>query len=231
MSTHLRQVYATTWKALLRRRFTIAILVVLPLVLYFARDGVGQSVRALLFGITWSTTTVAFYSTMSARNNEPLQRLAGATIPALILGRTTALVAGGAILATLYFLLVMLQLDVNAAQWVLVGYLCAAIVGACIGSAIGLLVKREVDGVLLIFMLAGLQIVSDPNGLLGQALPYWSTMEIVTFAVDGPAAASPGLGLAHAAVLAAIGLSVTLLLTRRRLPAQRTLQVQRLTHT
>ena len=50
---------AMTLRALLRRRLTVAILVLLPVALYLAsHDAVGRSVRSFVFGISWAVSTV-----------------------------------------------------------------------------------------------------------------------------------------------------------------------------
>ena len=74
-----------TVRGLLRRRVAMAILVVLPLLLYVARhDHVGQSIRGLLFGVSWAVTTVAYFAATANRDAEPRLCLAGWTWPKLV---------------------------------------------------------------------------------------------------------------------------------------------------
>ena len=52
-----------TLRALLRRRTVLLVMVALPLVFYLVRrDAVGQSVRSLLFGVSWAISTVAYFA-------------------------------------------------------------------------------------------------------------------------------------------------------------------------
>ena len=67
------QLHATmALRALLRRRLALLVLLLFPLVLYGAAyDALGRSVRALVFGISWAMSTVAFFATISAREIDP----------------------------------------------------------------------------------------------------------------------------------------------------------------
>ena len=74
---------------------------------------------------------------------------------------------------------------------------CTAV---AVGTALGALVRREQDGALLLFIVAGLQFIANPPTLLAHVLPFWSTRELGTWAIDGPQAASITAALAHAGV-------------------------------
>lgn len=60
-----------TLRGLLRRRLSLALLVLLPLAFFAARhDHVGQSVRFLLVGMAWAVSTVAFFAATAASTVE-----------------------------------------------------------------------------------------------------------------------------------------------------------------
>lgn len=64
--------------ALARRRLTMLILVLLPVVFsQVVGDSVGRSLRAPVFGISWAVSTAAFFTTVAAREVEPRLKLAG----------------------------------------------------------------------------------------------------------------------------------------------------------
>jgi hypothetical protein len=48
------------------------------------------------------------------------------------------------------------------------------------GTALGAMARREQDGALLLFIVAGLQFIADPPTLLAHLLPFWSTRELAT---------------------------------------------------
>ena len=58
--------------------------------------------------------------------------------------------------------------------------------------------KRELEGALALFIIAGLQFMADPPTLIAHLLPFWSTRELGTWAIDGPDAASLAAALTHA---------------------------------
>ncbi|HWK28204.1 MAG TPA: hypothetical protein VNS09_16685 [Solirubrobacter sp.] len=82
------------------------------------------------------------------------------------------------------------------------------------GSALGAVARREQDGALALFIVAGLQFIADPPTLLAHVLPFWSTRELATWAVDGTG--SPAAGLAHAAATVAVCALVSVPLRARR---------------
>ena len=198
-----------TLRGLLRRRISIAVLVLLPLALYVVSgDTVGRSVRALVFGLTWAVGTVAFFATVAGRELEPRLAMAGWTRRRLRSARTAALLAVALVIALGFWALVAVDQAVRSVPWVGGAMLVTAVVAVAIGVAVGALVPTEMEGTLVLFFLAGLQAVTDPAAGWAVALPFWSSRELTTYAVDGPAAASWAAGLGHA--MAVIGAAVML---------------------
>ncbi len=72
---------------------------------------------------------------------------------------------------------------------------------AWIGTALGTYVKAEMEATLLLFFLSGLQAVVNPFDGYSRRLPFWSSRELGTSAIDGPNAGSLTDGLTHAAVV------------------------------
>jgi hypothetical protein len=201
-----------TLRALLRRRLTIAILVMLPLALYLAsHDAVGRSVRALVFGISWAVSTVAYFATTSARELEPRLRLAGRGAPALVTSRITALVLGALALCALFWAIVAVDQPVRSPAGVALDFAVTAAVAVAFGTAVGTIFTRELEGTLVLFVFAGLQAIADPFDSWSRLLPFWSSRELGTYAIDGPAHGSLGEGLVHAAaviVICAAGVAI-----------------------
>jgi hypothetical protein len=188
-----------TLRGLARRRASIALLFALPLLFYVARHELpGQSIRFLAIGLAWAVGTIALFAALAARASEPRLRITGWSAPALIAGRVAGLLAVALALACVYCLLI--ALDAQAERLLAVGLMLA--VSACTavaaGTALGAVARREQDGALLLFIVAGLQFIADPPTLLAHLLPFWSTRELATWAID--ATGSPTAALAHAAV-------------------------------
>ncbi len=211
-----------TVRGLLRRRLPVAVLVLLPVALYLAsHDTVGRSVRALVFGISWAVSTVALFSTLAARELEPGLWLAGHRRRELTAGRTAGLLALALVLSAGFWAMVALDQPVRSIGAVALDFAVTAVVAVAFGSAVGALVKAELEGALVLFLFAGLQAVANPFDGWTRALPFWSSRELGTWAVDGPAQGSLAGGSLHAVATVVVCLAATVLGTwgRRRLPS------------
>ena len=204
---------SATVRSVLRRRLAVGILVVMPVAFYFiTHDTVGRSVRALAFGVSWAVSTVAFFATVSAREVEPRLRLAGWRQVELLIGRLTGLCAMVVVMTVAFGTLVGLDQEVRSVPAVFVDFAVTGAVAVAVGAAVGTLIGKEMEGTLVLFFLAGLQAIANPFDVWSRALPFWSSRELGTWAVDGPAIGSWPQGALHALVVivacaVAIGLS------------------------
>lgn len=208
--------------ALLRRRPPVAVLVLLPVALYLAsHDTVGRSVRALVFGISWAVSTVALFATLAAREVEPGLWLAGRTRLELAAGRSAGLLTLALLLSAGFWAVVALDHPVRSVGAVALDFAVTAAVAVAFGSAVGALVNAELEGALVLFLFAGLQAVANPFDAWTRALPFWSSREIGTWAIDGPNQGSLADGALHAAAVVALCLAAAAVGTwwRRRLPS------------
>ncbi len=207
-----------TLRGLVRRRGTLALLIALPLLFYVARHSLaGQSVRFLAVGLAWATSTLALFAALAARTTEPRLRVGGWSWGALLAGRVAALLAVALTLAVGYFALIAADRQVDRVLAVGAMLVVTAATAVATGTALGAVARREQDGALLLFIVAGLQFIADPPTLLAHLLPYWSTRELATWAVDR--AGDPGAALAHAAATIALCAAITVAWTPRRAPA------------
>lgn len=194
-----------TVRGLLRRRGSLVLMVALPLAFYVARhELVGQSIRFLAFGLAWAVSTLALFAALDARQTEARLLVSGWTRPALVGGRVLALLGIGLALTLTYLLLILLD-DRPVANQSALGLLlgATAVIAVALGSMLGVLVTRELEGALALFIIAGLQFIADPASVLAHLLPFWSAREIGTYAVDG-FGASLGAGWMHAALAVAL---------------------------
>ncbi len=205
-----------TLRAILRRRLTLGILILMPVVFYFVSDDrVGRAVRSLVFGLSWALSTVAFFAAISARELEPRLALAGWPPWRLLLGRILglAILAAGLIMA--FGMLVAVDQDVANLAGVLLDFAVTCVVAIALGTAVGALLSKELEGTLILFFLAGLQAIVNPFDTYSRALPFWSSRELGTYAVDGPAQGSLSEGMIHAAIVI-VACAVVLAFTVRR---------------
>jgi hypothetical protein len=175
----------------------------------------GRSVRALVFGITWAVSTVAFFATVAARQIEPRLHLAGRSLPFLAAARVTALLGLALVLAAGFWTLVALDQPVRSPGAVAVDFVVTGVISVAFGTMVGTVISKELEGTLVLFLFAGLQAVTNPYESITRLLPFWSTRELGTYAIDGPDFASLGHGLAHAVVVIVICAVVTFVADRR----------------
>lgn len=218
-----------TVRALLRRRLTLAILVGLPILFSFvARDSIGQSVRALVFGTSWAMSTAALFATSASRELEPRLRLAGWSRPALLAGRIGGLLVLGTGLVALFWIVVAVDHAVRSLQAVALDLAVTALVAVAVSTAIGTVIAKEMEGTLVLFLFAGLQAVVNPFDVFAKFLPFWSSRELGTFAIDGPDQGSLGNGLAHAVLVILVCAIITVVGTEPILPRTTNDRIERL---
>jgi hypothetical protein len=197
-----------TLRGLLRRRGSLLLMVALPLAFYVARhELVGQSIRFLAFGLAWAVSTLALFAALDARQTEARLVVGGWTRRALVGGRVLALLIVGAALTAAYLVLILVD-DRPVANESSIALLlgATAVIAIALGTMLGALVARELEGALALFIVAGLQFVADPASALARVLPFWSTREFGTYAIDG--GTSVAAGAAHAAAVVAIAAAV-----------------------
>ncbi len=210
-----------TVRAILRRRLTLAILVVMPVAFYFvSHDSVGRAVRSLVFGLSWALGTVAFFASMSGRQTEPRLELAGWRRSRLHLGRLGGLVAIALVLTALFGALVAADQEVRTLPGVILDFAVTGVVAIGVGSAVGAVLRKELEGTLVLFFLAGLQAVVNPFDTYARALPFWSSRELGTWAIDGPAVGSLSDGLLHAALTVVVCGCIVVVASHRQSPSR-----------
>ncbi|ADB49319.1 hypothetical protein [Conexibacter woesei] len=222
MSAAVVTVGEMTLRGIVRRRLSLVLLLALPLAFYLARHSQPwQAVRFLGIGLAWATSTVALFAAIAARSAEPRLRVGGWSWRDLVAGRVGALLALGIVLAAPYFVLIAVDRPVGRIAATGLMLLVTAVTGVAVGSALGAFVARELEGALLLFIVAGMQFVADPPTLLAHLLPFWSTRELATYAIEGAAAGSLGDAFAHAAATVLICTLATVTLSARRLRLRR----------
>jgi len=189
-------------RELTRRRGVLLMLLILPLAFYLARRGdhLGQSIRFVCLGLCWALSTAALFTGSAARALEPRLRLSGYRTHELFLGRLVALWTLGVALSLPYFLLIRLdQQDVRYGA-IAVIMLLGVVVSPLLGLAVSALLPRDLEGMLVLLTVVGLQMIMDPAGTASRALPFWFTREIGTYAIDHTPAPYLTRGLIHALV-------------------------------
>jgi hypothetical protein len=195
-----------TLRELARRRGVLLLLLLMPLTFWMIRRDtyVGQSVRALLLGISWAVSTAALFATSAARELEPRLRLAGYRPHHLYLGRMLGLWVLGLVIAVPFFLLTVVDANNLRYGGIALAMLCCVAVAAPFGMLIGALLPRELEGTLLLLTVVAMQMLLDPADAGARLTPFWSSREIGTWAVDHTDDGYLARGLLHGLVVTAL---------------------------
>ncbi|MEU8079861.1 hypothetical protein AB0B31_30980 [Catellatospora citrea] len=202
-----------------RRRGVLAILLIFPLAFYLSRrdSHAGQSIRFVCLGIGWAMSTAALFAGSAARAVEPRLRLSGYRSRHLYLGRLAALWTVGLLLSAPYYVLIRIdQEHVRYGAIALIMLLTVA-VAAPFGLALSAALPRELEGMLVLLIVVGLQMMMDPAGSASRLLPFWFSREIGTYAVDHTDGGYLTRGLIHAVVCLAALLAVVAVASGYRL--------------
>jgi hypothetical protein len=201
------------------RRWTALVLVAgLPLWFYLVRrDVAGQSTRMLTLGIGWAVSTLTLFVVNASRSVDPRLRLAGASVLSIIGGRLIAMTGVGLALVVGYGTLVGFDQDIAHLWAAGLMMLLTALVAAPLGSLIGALLPRELEGALALLSVCAVQMLADPAGTAAKAMPFWSAREVGTYAIDGGELGMVWRGVAHAVVVWLLCTGGTLAIFRWRL--------------
>ncbi len=206
-----------------RRWAALLLVIALPFWFYLVRrDLTGQSTRMLALGIGWAVSTLTLFVVNAARGVDPRLRLTGASVSSIIGGRLLAMTGLGVTVALGYWTVLVLDQDVllhpGAAALTM---LLAAVVAAPLGSLIGAVLPRELEGALALLSVCAVQMLADPAGTAAKLMPFWSVREVGTYAIDGGSFDLVWRGLGHAALVWLLCAGGTLAIFRWRLRVAR----------
>jgi hypothetical protein len=205
-------------REVLRRRGVLLLMVLLPLAFYLVRrDLPGQSIRFLALGIGWSVSTTALFGACAARPAEQRLRLTGMSTTALVAGRLLAVQSVGLLLAGGYFGVVAVDQHVRRLWAVGVMFAITVLVAAPVGALLAALVPRELEGALALLVVVSTQMLADPEGAIAPLLPFWSTRQLATYAIDATGSGDLITGLVHGALLCTVAAVLATALTATRL--------------
>ncbi|MDY7099854.1 MAG: hypothetical protein S0880_01580 [Actinomycetota bacterium] len=197
-------------RELARRRGVLVILALFPLAFYLARrdQHLGQSVRFVCLGIGWALATAALFAGSAARSVEQRLRLSGYESRHLVVGRLASLWAVALAVTVPYFLLVRLDGHDHTLNFGAIAAIMAltVVVAPAFGLAVSAVLPRDLEGMLVLLVVIGVQMIMDPANPVARFLPFWYVREIATYAVDHTSGDYLLRGLVH-------GVGVALLLT------------------
>lgn len=214
-----------------RRRLALSILVALPLMFYFSAEmtppdpaieqllaeNPEQAVAAEMWivaagavGATWSIAVAALFVIIGARHADHSLQLAGFRPVELLLGRVLTVLGLAAVVTPLFAAVIGSQREIDT--WLLTGAIALSALSAiAVGVITAALVPREMEGVLVIIGVVGIQMSGDPQSWM----PLWGSTQLLRRA-NGIVDAAAGTAVAHSLVFTAALLAVGIALWARR---------------
>jgi hypothetical protein len=209
-----------------RRRVALGLLTALPLAFYLAQSG--HSEHAPVTGgiaMAFSLAGASIFAALTARAVDQRLTLAGYRPIELLLGRLIPLEAFGVAVAALFSAVMVIGSN-PAHPWILAGGVeLVAVISVPFGLAVGALAPHELEGVLIMIGVVGIQLTLDSTQTVAKALPFWGPQRLIQHSLDATVSigAAIAVGIGYAAVLLAAASYVmhrrAANITRRRVAA------------
>lgn len=202
-------------RELARRKVAIALLVALPLVIYLSIPaGELWSVVPAVVGLGWAVGGAAMFAALGWRRVDPRLSLAGHRPVAQIMGRSLPIAALGVLLGAAIFPLILFRSDPPDPRMVATAVALTVLVGTPMGLAIGSLLPREMEAMLVLIGVGAISNVIPPELTSAQLVPLWAPVRLLVTAMytDGN-----GYGpVIHGLTIAGLLMAITWLVWRRR---------------
>jgi hypothetical protein len=208
-----------TGRELLRRPVALGLLTALPLAFYEAQAH--HSSHAVVTGgiaMAFSIAGASIFAALTARPVDQRLVLAGYRPHELLLGRLVLLELFGLVVAGLFSVVMVLGTGPSDA-WALVGgVVLVAVMSVPFGLAVGTVVPHELEGVLVLIGVVGVQLTLESTQTIAKLLPFWGPDRLIQRSIDP----TIGAGAAVPVVLVyAIGLlGAAAYVMRRRAPVR-----------
>jgi hypothetical protein len=198
-----------------RRRTALGFLIALPLVFYAVGAGHEgpHAVETGTIATAFSIVGAGIFTELTGRAIDPRLVLAGFRPRDLLSGRLLVLAAISVpiVLGTAAVMTVVSHPDHPGL--LVVAALAVGVVGVPLGLVIGLVVPRDLEAVLVLVGIVGVQLSLDRTQSLNLVLPFGGPRRLVEAAVGEPrsVAGSVALTLVYAAGLSVVALATTVL--------------------
>src|SRR5215510_14178402 len=207
MAARLTALAATHARILSRRRTAVLLLALLPLAFYGALYR--HSPNAVTVGgvaSAFSAGDAAIFSMLPARAADQRLTLAGYRPSVLITGRLIVLEVASLGISLLTAAVMVAGTGPPHPADVYAGVILTGLVAVPLGLALGALLPRELEAVLVLIGIAGIQITADPDTVISALLPFHAASQLLDAADGAPATFWPRLALtvAYSAALLAI---------------------------
>jgi hypothetical protein len=205
-----RRIFVTaklTGLELARRRIALGLLTVLPLAFY--GGSVGRGGGAVITGgvaMAFSVAGASIFVALTARPVDPRLILAGYHPTELLLGRLLLLELFGVLVAGVFSVVMVFGSDPAHPWAVVAGVGLVALTSVPFGLAVGGLSPHELEGVLVLIGVVGVQLTLFSTQLMAKFLPFWGGQRLLDHSVNPGTAVGAAVpaNLLYAAALFAI---------------------------
>lgn len=208
-----------TGRELRRRRVAMGLLTGLPLAFYGSSISEGAHHAAVTGGIAmaFSVAGASIFSALTARPVDERLVLAGYRPYELLLGRFLFLELFGVVVATVFSVVMVLGTGPQHPVLLGVGVELVAVTSVPFGLAVGSLAPHELEGVLMLIGVVGIQLTLGSGQTTAKLLPFWGAQRVIGRSVGVNVATGPAplVAVAYAAALLALAAYIT----HRRAPA------------
>ena len=203
-----------TGRELARRGFALGLLTALPLAFYGASSDRGQdSLTTGGIAMAFSIAGASIFVALTARPVDARLILAGYRPSELLLGRLLLLELFGLLITGVFSAIMVFGSDPTHPWAVASGVALVALTSVPFGLAVGAVSPHELEGVLILIGVVGVQLTLYSTELAAKFLPFWGGQRLLDHSVNAVAAgaAVPANALYAAALLAL----ATYFMTRR----------------
>jgi hypothetical protein len=206
-----------TGRELARRPVALGLLTVLPLAFYEASSN-HSSHAAITGGIAmaFSIAGASIFAGLTARPVDRRLVLAGYRPYELLLGRVLLLELFGLAVAAAFSIVIVLGTGPSGTWALVAGVVLVAVTSVPFGLAIAVIAPHELEGVLILIGVVGIQLTLESTQTIAKLLPFWGSQRLIQHAIDPtiPIGAAIPVDLIYAAAL----LAAAAYATHRRAP-------------
>jgi hypothetical protein len=200
-----------------RRWRALVLLTGLPLAFYAASSG--HNPHAAVVGgiaLAFSLTGAPIFASITSRAADQRLVLAGYRPPELVLARLLVLEAYGAIIALAFTAAMVAHSHPPHTALLVAGVVMVGLVAVPFGLVLGGLLPSELEAVLVMIGVVGIQLTLDQTARVAKLLPFWGPRQLLEGSLGTPISTPHAVwvGVGYAAVL--LGLTFALAFRRLR---------------
>jgi len=176
---------AMTGRELLRRHVAMALLTGLPLAFYGSSLSQAAHHAAITGGIAmaFSVAGASIFAALTARPVDQRLVLAGYHPYELLLGRLLFLELFGVVVSALFSVVMVLGSEPAHPVLLGLGVELVAVISVPFGLAVGALAPHELEGVLILIGVVGIQLTLASTQTIAKLLPFWGAQRVISYSV------------------------------------------------